>query len=190
MIPCFALWTALSGLVALPAIGLANTVLSHWCPDVVNAVYIQGPEALLMTEFGEESGKIVPLDEAEYRLGFQLNTRILSYSLPFYTALHFATQKDEYLNNYLYGLAVLYLCFIVGLLILCLKELTFNLGSLFSEQKGVFVPDANVIGLLYQFSVLIVPTLAPAGLWIWQNKDSPILLGALKTAGFAETKPD
>ncbi len=93
LIPCFALWTVASGLLAIPAIGLANTVLTHWFPDVVSAVYVQGEEALLMTQFGEHNGRVIPLSEAEYRMGFELNTRILSYSLPFYTALHFATQK-------------------------------------------------------------------------------------------------
>ena len=32
-----------------------------------------------------------------------------------------------------------------------------NLGATFFTQPGVFVPDANVIGMLYQYNVLIVP---------------------------------
>ena len=183
LIPCFALWTVGSSLIALPAIGLVNTVLTHWFPDVVSAVYVQGEQALLMTQFGEENGNIIPLDEAEYQLGFQLNTRILSYSFPFYTALHFATQKEEYLSDYIYGLLVLYPFFMLGLLFLCMKELMINLGARFFDQSGVFVPDANFIGLLYQLNVLIVPTLLPAGLWVWQSKDLPILQNALKALG-------
>jgi len=186
LIPCFALWTVGSGLIALPAIGLVNNVLTHWFPDVVHAVYVQGGEALLMTEFGEDNGRLIPLSEAEYRLGFQLNTRILSYSFPFYTALHFATQKEDYLNSYIYGLLVLYPFFMLGLLLLCLKELMVNLGSRFFEQPGIYVPDANLIGLFYQLSVLIVPTLVPTGLWVWQSKDSPILNSTLKALGIAE----
>ena len=95
LIPCFALWTIASGPIALPAIGLVGKLMSSWFPDVVNAFYADGPEVILMTEFGKSSGQLVPLSEAEYRLGFQINTRILSYSLPFYTALHFATQKKN-----------------------------------------------------------------------------------------------
>jgi len=179
LIPCFALWTVASGPLAIPAIGFANTVLTHWFPGVVETLYVKGTNALLMTQFGEHGGKPGPLAGAEYRLGFELNTRILSYSLPFYTALHFATQKKDYLYSYVWGLLVLYPLMAIGLLCLSLKELMVGLGPLFFEQPGVFVPNANMIAILYQFSVLIVPTLAPAALWVWQSRESPLLREAL-----------
>ena len=56
-----------------------------------------------------------------------------------------------------------------------MKELMVGLGENFFGQTGVFVPDSNVIGILYQLSVLIVPTLAPSMLWLWQSKDAPLL---------------
>ena len=177
LIPFFALWTIASAAIALPAIGVVGTLLTNWFPDVVNALYASGPEAILMTEFGENAGQIIPLSEAEYRLGFEVNTRILSYSLPFYTALHFATQKKNYLTDYMWGALILYVLFVFGLLCLCLKELMVNVGASFFNQPGAFVPYAEVIAIAYQFSVLIVPTLAPAVLWIWQSKDSQLLQG-------------
>jgi len=179
LIPTFALWTVASGPLAVPAIGLVNLILTHWFPDVVNTLYVDGSQGLLMTEFGEKNGTLIPLAEAEYRLGFRVNPGLLTYSLPFYTALHFATQKKEYLQSYLWGFMILYLIFVFGLLFLCLKELMVNVGETFFNQPGVFVPDANVIGILYQFNVLIIPTLAPAIVWLWQSKDSPLLQIAL-----------
>lgn len=179
LIPCFVLWTVASGPLAAPAIGLVNLVLTHWFVDVVNTLYVEGYQALLMTEFGEKDGALVPLLGAEYRLGFRMNTRILSYSLPFYTALHFATQKTHYLGSYVWGLLILYTLFVFGLLCLCLKELMVNVGATFFDQPGIFVPNANMIGILYQFNVLIVPTLAPAILWLWQSKESQLLRSAL-----------
>ena len=183
LIPCFALWTALSAMVAVPAIGLVHTVLTHWLPDVVDGFYLQGAEGLLMTQFGESNGGLVPLQEAEYRLGFIVNTRIVSYSLPFYTALHFATPRKVYLSGYLWGLLVLYTLFVFGLLCLCLRELMVNLGAAFLEQPDVFVPDANLVGLLYQLNVLIVPTLAPALLWAWQSRNTPLFVNTLGHGG-------
>lgn len=177
LLPCFALWTVASEPLARPAVGFVNTVLTFWFPDVVDALYIDGKQTLLMTQFGESGGKLIPLSEAEYRLGFPINTRLLSYSLPFYTALHFATHKQDYLNSYIWGLLVLYPLMAMGLLFLCMKELMVNLGTTFLQQADVFVPDPNLIGLLYQLSVLIVPTLTPAALWLWQNKHSPLLQG-------------
>ena len=177
LIPFFALWTIASAPIALPAVGIVSNLLSNWFPDVVNALYFSGPEAILMTEFGESAGQLIPLSQAEYRLGFEINTRILSYSLPFYTALHFATEKKSYLADYLWGVLILYGLFIFGLVCLCLKTLMVSVGAPFFNQAGVFVPNAEVIAITYQFSVLIVPTLAPAVLWISQSKDSKLLQG-------------
>jgi len=122
LIPCFALWTVASVPLSLPAIGFVSPVLTHWFPDVVHILYVDGSKALLMTQFGEQGGNLIPLSEAEYRLGFELNPRILSYSLPFYTALHFATQKKDYLNSYVWGLLILSPLMALGLLSLCLTE--------------------------------------------------------------------
>lgn len=179
LIPCFALWTVASMPLALPAIGFVNTVLTYWFPDTVNVLYVDGSKALLMTQFGEQGGKLIPLSQAEYRLGFEVNPRILSYSLPFYTALHFATQKKEYLNSYVWGLLVLYPLMAIGLLCLCLKELMVGLGQTFLDQPDVFVPNPNAIGLAYQLSVLIVPTLGPAVIWVVQSRNSPLLKDSL-----------
>jgi hypothetical protein len=178
LIPCFVLWTVASAALALPAIGVVDMMLTAWFPDVVNALDADGVEALLMTEFGELNGKIVALKEAEYRLGYRLNTGILSYSIPFYTALHLATKRQGYLGSYICGFFALYALFIFGLLFLSLKELMVNLGAAFFQQAGVFVPPPNVIGILYQFNILIVPTLAPVVLWAWQSQNTPLLKGS------------
>ena len=61
-----------------------------------------------------------------------------------------------------------------------------NLGPTFFNQRGILVPNANVIGLLYQFSVLIIPSLAPVLVWAWQARDTPLIgdiLGAINAAG-------
>ena len=179
LVPCFALWTVASGPLAIPAVGFVSSILTQWFPDTVNALYVSGAKAILMTEFGEQDGKLIALANAEYRLGFEVNTRIVSYSLPFYTALHFATQKKDYLSSYLLGLLLLYPLIVFGLLCLCLRELMVNLGATFFTQSGVYVPNANLIGVSYQFCVLIVPTLAPAMLWLWQSRESPLLRAAL-----------
>ena len=179
MVPCFVVWTAVGGSLATPAIGLVSQCLSNWFPTVVDALYLDGTNALLMTRFGENNGEAVPLAGADYQLGFRINPMIVTVSVPFYTVLHFATPRTTYLGSYLYGLTILYLLMIFGLLCLCLKELMVNLGGTFFEQPDVFVPNANIIGILYQFNVLIVPTLAPAIIWIWQGRNTPLLRSSL-----------
>lgn len=179
LIPCFVLWTVASAALAVPAIGLTNIILSAWFPDVVSVVYVSGAEALLMTRFTELNGVLVPAAESQDQIGFVLNTRILSYSIPFYTALHFATHRSEYLGSFVWGVLVLYPMIILGLICLGLQNLMVNLGGTFFDQAGVFVPHAYVIAILYQFNTLIVPTLAPVLVWAWQSRDTPLIRSVL-----------
>ncbi|MEH6585137.1 MAG: exosortase H-associated membrane protein [Halioglobus sp.] len=179
IIPCFALWTLVAGVISMPAVGLTSLTLQAWFPDVVDGLLFRGSDAVLMTHFGELNGGPVPPEQSEYQLGFRVNPSILSYSLPFYAALHFATQKDEYLGSFVVGLFVLYPLILVGLISLCLKELMVNLGSLFFEQQGVLVPNPTFIALFYQLNVLIVPTVAPIVLWAWQSRDTQLVRGIL-----------
>lgn len=181
LVPCFVLWSAVSASLQLPAVGLVHLALTHWFPDIVHGLFADGANALLMTGFGEKNGQPVDLAGASHRLGFRINPRILTYSLPFYSALYFATPREKYLANYLWGVLILYALATFGLLWLCLKELMVNLGSLFLEQPGVAVPGSNLIGILYQFNILIVPTLAPAALWLWQGRESPLLATVMTT---------
>lgn len=187
LIPCFVLWTMASAPLAVPATGLVNILLGGWFPDVVDGVYVQGPDALLMTQFGDLQGRLVTAQEAGGRLGFQIDTRILSYSIPFYTALHFATPRRNYLADYLWGLALIYPFIVLGLLCVCLKELMVNLGAAFLEQPDVFVPPADGIAIGYQLSTLIVPTLVPALVWLWQSRDTVLLRGLLQRIDPAHT---
>lgn len=180
LIPCFGIWWVASALLALPVTGFVNTVLTLWFPDVVQALYTDGSDTLLMTEFGDRDGVLIPLDQAEYRLGFPVDTRLLSYSIPFYSALHFATPRsDGYLNSWVWGVVILYPLFALGMLTICLKQLMTGLGVHFLDQTGVWVPDANLIALSYQLSVLIVPTVAPILLWLWQGRNTVLLKDVL-----------
>lgn len=180
IVPCFALWTLVMGPVAMPVVGLADMLLTAWFPDVVERLSMDGSDALLVTRFGESNGVAVPLEQAEYQLAFKLSPGVLSYSIPFYAALHFATQKEEYLQGFITGLLLLYPCFLMGMISLCLKELMVQLGVPFLEQPDVFVPNGNLIALFYQLNVLIVPTVAPALVWAWQSRDTELLRGVLK----------
>lgn len=177
LIPCFALWTFLSASLATPVIGLANLILSNWFPEVVNVIYQQGADATLLTRFDQVDGKLVQVGVDDAGLGFNTNTRIVSYSIPFFAALHFATEKKDYLANFFWGLLILYPFILLGLICICLKDLMVILGLTFLDQPGVWVPAPDVIAIMYQLSVLIFPTLLPAVIWAWQSRDTVLLRG-------------
>ena len=179
IVPCFALWTLAAAPVAMPVVGLVDMILQAWFPAIVDSLVLQGSDVALMTTFGELNGRPVPAEQSEYQLGFAINPGILSYSLPFYATLHFATQKDNYLQSFVAGILVLYPLILLGLLSVCLKELMVNLGSLFLEQD-TFVPNPTFLALFYQLNVLIVPTVAPILLWAWQSRDTSLMRGILQ----------
>lgn len=179
LIPCFVVWVSLSSLLAAPAVWLADLILTSTLPDIVHNFTLAGPQALLATHFGELDGEIVSAQIAGYRLAYPLNTRILSYSLPFYAALHFATQttsgisgNESSLGGFGKGLMLLYPLLVLGLVSICLKNLMLGLGPVFIESSSIW---ASIIGLLYQLNTLMVPPLAPIMIWAWQSRNSSLI---------------
>lgn len=189
ILPCFALWTLAAVPIVMPAVGLADMILRAWFPDHVESLVFHGKDVVLFTQFGELYGRPVPPDQSEYQLAFNINPSILSYSLPFYAALHFATPGKNGLGSFFNGVMILYPLILVGLLALCMKELMVNLGLRFMEQEGVWVPNGTLLAIFYQLNVLIVPTVAPICVWAWQSRDTP-LLRSLVTLLPASPKPD
>ena len=172
IVPCFALWTVAADAIAMPVVGLADMILGAWFPNVVDVLMFHKSDVVLLTQFGDMDGRPVPPEQAEFQLGFTINPAVLSYSLPFYATLHFATPKEDYLSSFLAGLLVLYPLILVGLITLCMKDMMVYLGPLFMEQPGVLLPHGSVIALAYQLNVLIVPTVAPIAVWAWQSRDT------------------
>ena len=179
LIPCFVVWFSSRGAWAFPAVWVNNLLLTFTLPDIVYSFDSAGPQALLTTHFGELDGDIVSARLAGYRLAFPINTRILSYSLPFYAALHFATETTAGAgtggNNYLKfgkGLLILYPLLILGMISINLKNLMLGLGGAFVESGSA---AGSAIAMMYQLSTLMIPPLAPILIWAWQSKDSPLL---------------
>jgi hypothetical protein len=175
LLPCFALWHYFSGPLAAPAIGLVNMLLEAWYPEVIEGLYAEGSQALLMTRFGELNGTPVPLAQSDYRFAFRLDTRIITYSLAFYSALHLATRQQRPVAAYFAGVTILYALIVLGLLSLCLKDMLVGLGPAYIERAQVIAAPGELIGVAYQLSVLMVPTLAPVLVWGWQSRSTPLL---------------
>ena len=178
LLPCFALWYFASDAIVLPAIGFAKMILTAWLPDIVETLVPRGGEALLVTRFGDLDGRHVSAQQTGEALAYVINTRILSYSIPFYTALHFALARDQIWSRYFTGFIIIYALLVAGLVSLALKDLMVTLGTTFTDHSASAIPHTNIIALSYQFNVLIIPTLAPVVIWVWQNWDAP-LFGAL-----------
>ena len=103
LIPCFAIWGFSSAAIVTPVIGLVHLALSNWFPGIVHAVYQQGADMLVMSTLDQVDGQLVQAANASDGLGFRVNTRIVTFSIPFFAALHFATDKKHYLGNLFWG---------------------------------------------------------------------------------------
>lgn len=182
MIPSFVGWMFVSAWLAGPAIWFCDALLTAWMPELVASVQLKGSQALVMTHYGELDGRIVSATVAGYQMGFPADVRILSYSIPFYAALLFATPQEDNLARFGWGLWFLYPLLVLGLVCVCLKNLMLGMGSLYFQQADTFVPPADVVAILYQFSILIVPPLAPVLLWAWQSREAPLLQQLVQVA--------
>jgi hypothetical protein len=172
LIPCFVVWVSLSSPIAAPGVLIADWVLSTMLPSYVHEFTLAGTQALLTTQYGELDGAIVAAETAGYRLAYPLNTQILSFSLPFYAALHFATPGQNSLARFGQGMLVLYPLFIVGLVSVSLKNIMLGLGSDFIHNSTGL---ESSIAMMYQISTLMVPPLAPVLVWAWQSRTSSLL---------------
>ena len=174
LIPAFFIvWHALASVLAAPVVFAAGEILSLWLPNLVDEYSLVGTDMLLKTPFGETAGRLVPLAQAEFQIGFNQDTRLLTYAIPFYAALHFASELDNPIERFGRGLLILWVFMIVGMICVSLKNLMVSLGTT-AFDAGALPPPA-AIALSYQFSVLIIPPVAPICLWAWEARSLPWL---------------
>ena len=168
----FGLWYAAGPLFAAPAVWLCDIALGHLYPTLVDTAGLLGAELQLTTQFGESAGQILPAKEAGNQVALEINTRLVSYSIAFYGALLLASNVQDSLYKFCTGLFWLWLIMAMGLASIAGKDLLLLVGEPFLSTE--LVPPADVIALTYQFNVLLMPTLAPVFLWLWQLQGSPL----------------
>ncbi|MEP6390961.1 MAG: exosortase H-associated membrane protein [Halioglobus sp.] len=187
----FALWHVTASVLAAPVALATAAVLQWWLPGLVEQAYLEGTNFLVITSIGEVDGQMMSAVAAGNQLQLSNETRLLSYSVPFYAALHFATPMENSIERFTRALIVLWLLMIVGLIALVLKDMMLTFGDVMFS-RGALLPAPAAIALTYQFSVLIVPTVAPLLLWAYTAKATPllnILLGAANNDGEADDTP-
>ena len=169
---CFVVWHALGSVLAAPVVWMAGEILIWWLPGMVSEVTLDGTSMLLASTLGELNGKFLPIEDAGSQLAFRMDTRILTYSIPFYAALHFATPMEGPIERFARGLLILWLLVVVGLVCTALKDLMLTLGPTFFELGAV--PPSAAVALCYQFCVLMVPPVAPVLLWAFEARTTGI----------------
>ena len=176
----FVAWYALGSLLAAPAVWLSSLLLENWFPELIASVTLQDTRMMVMATLGEVDGRFLPAIEAGYQLGLPVDTRVLTYCIPFYAALHFATPMPGSWERFARALLVLWLLVILGLVSTTLKNFMLTFGERLVDLPQA--PPADVIALVYQFSTLIVPPLAPILLWGFAVRDTPVMRSLFPSA--------
>ncbi|MEM6301509.1 MAG: exosortase H-associated membrane protein [Pseudomonadota bacterium] len=161
---CFVGWQLLGSVLAAPAVMASKLALTSWLPQNVTEVSLQGTDMLVVSTF-------VPRGN-EDNLAYLINTRALSYSIPFYTALHLALRQENSLAVYAWNLLVLWVLLALGLVATALKDMLVTEAESFLAAP--LVPPADLIALAYQGSALLVPTIAPIALWAYATRESEL----------------
>lgn len=168
----FALWVAAEPLLATPAKWLAHALLTGWLPHIIETTIFEPGALLVVTKFTEINGIITLAAPGEEGLAFRLDTRLVSYGLPFYAALLWGSRIAKPFNTFSLGLFVLWITMALGLAAMTAKDLMLVIGQPFLTTDWVPLPAVIVVS--YQFSVLLMPTLAPVLLWAFQLRGSPL----------------
>lgn len=163
----FVLWVYVDAWLSAPARMLAVFLLEQMPEAGIAAVQQQGDGLLVLSRYGESGGVVLAASEAGHQLAVTVNMRLMSYSLPFFAALHFAVRGAS-LSDFASGLLVLWGLIAMGLVLTALKSLALAIGP---ERVYGELPLLREICLLgYQFSVLLAPTLVPVLLVAWNAR--------------------
>ncbi len=168
----FLLWYAAGPALTYPATLTAGILLEAWIPSVVADVFTEGVELYVVTHFADVNGAVVAAELAEHEIAFKINTRIVSYGIPFYAALLWSSRVDSLVGRFSLGLFILWALMALGLVAIAAKDLMLVIGDPFLTLATV--PPMPIIGLAYQTSVLLIPSLAPVMLWLFQLRGTPL----------------
>lgn len=170
---CFVFWYLLHDMIIQPAALLSGMVLDSLLPDVLDEMKLHKGQLVLITQLGELNGTIMPAHQAGNQIAYQINPKVVSYSLPFIVSLLLASSDRKTFNKILISLCILYPIVVSGIIFQSLKELLFGsrrMHDYLTGQSDVTMLH-EVIAIGYQFSTLIIPAVAPIIIWSWlENK--------------------
>ena len=168
----FGIWYAAGSLFSAPAVWLCDALFQSVYANLIDSIWLQGMQMGALTHFGILEGEVVAASTAGNQIELEINTRLVSYSVAFYAALLMASNLQNGFSKFCIGLFWLWVVMAFGLASIAAKDLLVMVGTPFLSSPGV--PPADLLALTYQFNVLLMPTLAPVCLWVWQLKGSPL----------------
>lgn len=165
LLPALFFWYQFSSFLAQPVGWVANGIMQFLFPWANGGYQMNGAMIDLITSLqlpdqgGFMAGRVAMASpEVDYR--------VFGFGLPMLLALLLATKPQHLGRKICLGALLLFSIQVVGVMFAWLKQIAIDLNVELEVQTGFVFFDREVIALGYQFSTLILPTLAPVVIWL------------------------
>jgi hypothetical protein len=160
--PMFLVWWFAAPILAWPVSLLVQGVMRAGFGTIVQSVEQSGEMITFVTSLAV-AGIAAP-SGARAVLEVESNYRLFSFGLPLFAAMTLAARAPDALRNLAIGYAVL-----LPIQLFCvLADFFKNLAGVpgVAAQMGLSPLQREIIAFSYQFATLILPTVAPAVVWV------------------------
>ena len=163
----FAVWYLAAPLLAWPVALLAELIVRSTF-DWVKSVEQMGPLVTFVTSLKPDEGANPAGVKAV--LSVESNVLLFSFGLPMLAALILAAQEPHRVWMLLIGYAVLLPFQTFSVVADFLKNAAILAGPAVASQTNLDAWQREVIAFCYQFGTLILPTVAPAIVWVLMHR--------------------
>jgi hypothetical protein len=163
----FAVWYLAAPLLAWPVALLAE-LITRSTFDWVKSVEQMGPLITFVTSLKPDEGANPAGVKAV--LSVESNVLLFSFGLPMLAALILAAQEPHRAWMLLIGYAVLLPFQTFSVVADLLKNAAILAGPAVASQTNLDAWQREVIAFCYQFGTLILPTVAPAIVWVLMHR--------------------
>jgi hypothetical protein len=160
----FALWYFAGPLFTVPVELIVDAASRVALPDIVRSVEQHASVITFITSLrpGNAAGAGA--------ISVDVNALLYSYGMPMFAALTLAAREPGWPRKLVIGIVVLLPLVGWGVLADFLKNIAFSAGPLVTTQTGFSLAERQAIAFAYQFGALILPTVAPAAVWVLMHR--------------------
>jgi hypothetical protein len=163
----FAVWYLAAPLLVWPVALLAE-LITRTTFDWVKSVEQMGPLITFVTSLKPDEGANAAGVKAV--ISVESNVLLFSFGLPMLAALILAAQEPRRVGMLLIGYAVLLPFQTFSVVADFLKNAAILAGPAVASQTNLDAWQREVIAFCYQFGTLILPTVAPAIVWVLMHR--------------------
>jgi len=161
----FALWYFTAPVLLWPVRLVAELVTRMAFADLVHAIERNGATLTFVTTL--KPGSAIA---GSGQVAVDVDMLVYSFGLPLFAALVLAAREPGWLRRIVAGYAVLVPFITWGVLADFLKNVAITSGPFVASQTGFVAWQRETIAFAFQFGSLILPSVAPAVVWVLTHR--------------------